>query len=138
MGESVRVAIIEDDPAIGPMLGRLLKMEGFEPTVISDGRSAASALSSGKFDAAILDVMLPGKDGLDVLRELRSEPRTMDLPVVMLTAKTDDKTTWDGWQAGANYFMTKPFEPDELIRVLRSAIGSTAHQSSPLEVDEAR
>src|SRR5688572_22680714 len=104
----MRVAIIEDDPAIGPMLSRLLKMEGFEPTVFSDGRTAASALSSGKFVAAVLDVMLPGKDGIEVLRELRSDSRTKDLPVVMLTAKVDDKTTWDGWQAGANYFMTKP------------------------------
>jgi DNA-binding response OmpR family regulator len=121
----MRVAIIEDDPAIGPMLSRLLKMEGFEPTVISDGRTAASALSSGKFVAAVLDVMLPGKDGIEVLRELRSDSRTKDLPVVMLTAKVDDKTTWDGWQAGANYFMTKPFEPDELVRVLRTAIEST-------------
>jgi DNA-binding response OmpR family regulator len=119
----MRIAIVEDDPEIGPMLSRLLKLEGFDTTVISDGRTAAQRVSAGGFVAAVLDVMLPGKDGIEILRELRSAQTTKDLPVVMLSAKTDDKTTWDGWRAGANYYMAKPFEPEELVRVLRTAIG---------------
>jgi len=118
-----RVAIIEDDPAIGPMLSEILSLEGFDTTVINNGRKAAGVLRSGGYDAALLDVMLPGKDGIAILRELRSADATKDLPVVMLTAKVDDTTTWEGWRAGANYFVQKPFEPDALVRVLRSLIG---------------
>src|SRR6266540_6320142 len=118
-----RLAIIEDDPVIGPMLSQLLAMEGFDATVISDGHKAARMVSAGGYAGAILDVMLPGKDGISILRELRSADATKDLPVVMLTAKVDDHTTWAGWQAGANYCMQKPFEPDALVRVLRSLIG---------------
>jgi DNA-binding response OmpR family regulator len=117
-----RVAVIEDDPAIGAMLDRFLRMEGFDTTIIKDGRSASGALASGRFDAAILDVTLPGKDGITILRELRDASTTRELPVVILSAKSDQQTTWDGWRAGASYVMPKPFSPDELIRVLRSAI----------------
>jgi DNA-binding response OmpR family regulator len=123
MSLSRRIAIIEDDPEIGPMLSKLLKMEGFDATVINDGTHAAGTLSSGGFAAAVLDVMLPGKDGITILRELRRAASTKRLPVVMLSASTDDATTWEGWRAGASYFMAKPFEPEELIRVLRSAMG---------------
>lgn len=117
-----KIAIVEDDPSIGPMISRILKLEGFEPTVINDGTTAARRVSSGGYEAAILDVMLPGKDGIEVLHELRSEPATKELPVVMLSAKTDPKTTWDGWREGANYYMPKPFDPDQLVRVLRNVL----------------
>jgi DNA-binding response OmpR family regulator len=120
-----RVAIVEDDPHIGPMISRVLKLEGFEPTVINDGTSAARRVSSGGYDAAILDVMLPGKDGIEVLHELRHQAETQELPIVMLSAKTDAKTTWEGWREGANYYMSKPFDPDELVRVLRNVITGT-------------
>jgi DNA-binding response OmpR family regulator len=114
-----RIAIVEDDPNIGPMISRALKLEGFEPTVINDGKTAARRVSSGGYSAAILDVMLPGKDGIEVLHELRAAAETKDLPVVMLSAKSDPMTTWDGWREGANYYMTKPFDPEELVKVLR-------------------
>jgi DNA-binding response OmpR family regulator len=123
MSASRHIAIVEDDPEIGPMLSKLLRMEGFEATVINDGRLAAGALSSGRYAAAVLDVMLPGKDGISILRDLRSVDATKRLPVVMLSARTDDATTWEGWREGASYFMAKPFDPEELIRVLRSAMG---------------
>jgi DNA-binding response OmpR family regulator len=117
-----RVAVIEDDPEIGPMLGKILEMDGFQVALIRDGISAVGALRSGGFRAAVLDIMLPGKDGISVLREIRGIAETARLPVIMLTAKTDDATTWEGWRAGASYFMTKPFDPDELVAVLRSAL----------------
>jgi len=66
---------------------------------------------------------LPGIDGLTILRQLRSSERNGQLPVVVLTAKIDDATTWAGWKAGTNYFMSKPFDSGELVRVLRSILG---------------
>lgn len=117
-----RVVVVEDDPVLGPMLRKILQKEGFDATIVNDGRRALPVLSSQSYDAAILDVMLPGIDGITILRQLRSNESNGHLPVLMLTAKTDDATTWDGWKAGANYFMSKPFDATELVRVLRSII----------------
>jgi len=123
----MRIAVVEDDPDIAPMLDKLLKLEGFQVTVVRDGREAVQTLSTGSFQAAVIDVMLPGMDGISILRAIREGSRAPDLPVVMLTARTDDQTTWEGWKAGANYFMPKPFDPEVLVRVLRSVI----EQSEP-------
>jgi DNA-binding response OmpR family regulator len=119
-----KVAVFEDDEAIATLLKRLLAMEGYDVTVVRDGRLAVRVLESGSFDAALLDVTLPGKDGISIMREIRDNPPTRTLPVVMLTAKTDIGTTWEGWKAGCDLYVTKPFDPEELIRGLRSVIGS--------------
>jgi DNA-binding response OmpR family regulator len=63
----------------------------------------------------VLDIMMPGISGLDVLTELRARPATKELPVILLTAMTDDATTWAGWSAGANVFLPKPFDPGALL-----------------------
>lgn len=116
---SKRVLIVEDDPAVGPMISQILALEGYETAIVAEGRRALEVLRSGPFDLVILDVMLPGVDGISIMRSIREEPSMRSLPVVMLTAKTDDETTWAGWQAGCDYFMTKPFEPDELLLILK-------------------
>jgi len=117
-----KIAVVEDDPAIGPMIEGILSMEGFDVTVVRDGNRALPTLMADRFGAVVLDVMLPGKDGISILRELRTSPTTENLPVVMLTARADDSSTWQGWRAGANYYLTKPFDPEELVRVLRSVL----------------
>ena len=104
------------------MLDQALSFEGFKVTIVSEGSTAVAQLSKGGHDAVILDVMLPGRDGISILKELRASPGTEDIPVVMLTAQSDDGSTWEGWRAGASYYMTKPFDPDELIRVIRKMI----------------
>lgn len=128
--EKRRIAVVEDDAAVGDMLDTLLTLEGFEVVVVRDGTSASAAVLATAPDAVVLDIMLPGKDGITILRELRDSPPTAHLPIVMLTARNDDTTTWQGWTGGADYFMSKPFEPDELVRVLRSVIdtGEVEHR----------
>lgn len=121
-GAKRRIAVVEDDAAVGDMLARFLTMEGFDVVVLRDGWSASNAVQRTAPDAVVLDIMLPGKDGITILRELRDSPSTAHLPIVMLTAKSDNATTWQGWTGGADYFMPKPFEPEELVRVLRSII----------------
>ncbi len=115
-----RLLIAEDDPAISSMVADILRLEGFESVVVSEGRSVLGVLRSQPFDAVLLDVMLPGLDGISIMKGIRDDSRTSHIPVVMLTAKTDDETTWAGWRAGCNYYMTKPFDPDELLTILRS------------------
>lgn len=117
---SKRILIVEDDPAIGPMIAQIVRLEGYESTVVQEGRRAIDALRAGRYDMVVLDVMLPGLDGLGVLRQIREDPATKEVPVVMLTAKSDDETTWAGWRAGCNYYMTKPFEPERLLATLHS------------------
>lgn len=117
---SKRLLIAEDDPAISSMIADILRLEGFESVVVSEGRRVLDVLRSQPFDMVLLDVMLPGVDGISIMKGIRDEPLTSQIPVVMLTAKTDDESTWAGWRAGCNYYMTKPFDPDELLAILRS------------------
>ncbi|MFY9588336.1 MAG: response regulator transcription factor [Actinomycetota bacterium] len=115
-----RLLIAEDDSAISSMMVDILRVEGIESTVVSEGRKVLDVLRSEPFDLVLLDIMLPGLDGISILRAIRDDPEKGDIPVVMLTAKTDDETTWAGWRAGCNYYMTKPFDPDELLAIIRS------------------
>lgn len=114
-----RVLMVEDDAAIGAMVADLLRYEGFHVVVKGHGRAALDELRTGSYDTAIVDVMLPDMDGISIMRAIREDPVTKGIVVVMLTAKTDDETTWQGWKAGCDYYMTKPFDPDELAAVIR-------------------
>jgi DNA-binding response OmpR family regulator len=74
----------------------------------------------------VLDVMMPERDGLDVLASLKSHPRTREVPVVLLTARTTDADLWQGWRAGADYYMTKPFNLDEFLRFVECLLRPAA------------
>ena len=114
-----RLLIAEDDAAVSAMVADILRIEGFDPVIVAEGRKVLDVLRSQPFDMVILDIMLPGLDGISILRGIRDDPATSRIPVVMLTAKTDDESTWAGWRAGCDYYMTKPFDPDELLEILR-------------------
>jgi two-component system response regulator MtrA len=122
-----RVLVVEDDPAVGHMIDQILTLEGFRTTLVGDGRRALDALMTNTFDIVVLDVMLPGMDGIEIMKAIRDEPTTAMVPVVILSAKTDEATTWAGWKAGCNYYMTKPFDPDELLTILKRHEQVPAH-----------
>jgi two-component system alkaline phosphatase synthesis response regulator PhoP len=111
--------IVEDDPALSLMLSKVLELDGYDVTVVDHGRKALSALNDADFVAVVLDIMLPGVDGISILRTIREDPVMWSIPVVILTAKADDLTTWEGWKAGCDYYMTKPFDPAELAAILQ-------------------
>ena len=112
------VLIVEDDPALRSMVSSVLELDGYDVTVVADGRKALETLRSAPFAAVVLDIMLPGVDGISILRTIREDPAMWSIPVVILTAKADDLTTWEGWKAGCDYYMTKPFDPAELAAIL--------------------
>lgn len=112
----VRVLVVDDDSALAEMLGIVLRAEGFEPLFCLDGGAALQSFRTHKPDLVLLDVMLPGKDGVQICREIRAESGT---PIIMLTAKSDTTDIVLGLEAGADDYIVKPFKPRELVARLR-------------------
>ena len=112
-----RILVVDDDPALAEMLTIVLKGEGYVVGVCSDGGAALAAFRDFEPDAVLLDVMLPGKDGIEVCEQIRAEA---DTPVIMLTARTDTTDVVRGLEAGADDYVVKPFKPKELIARLRA------------------
>lgn len=115
-----QVLVVDDEPDIRQFLEMTLQMSDYDVITAGDGLEAEALARSVLPDVIILDVMMPGIDGISVLRNLRSDPVTQEIPVVLLTAKSSDPDVWSGWEAGANYYMAKPFDIDHLLRFLRS------------------
>src|SRR6266511_1219606 len=114
-----RVLVVDDDPSLGEMLGIVLRQEGFEPVFVRSGDQAIAAFHQAKPDLVLLDLMLPGKDGLEICRELRMES---GVPIVMLTAKTDTVDIVLGLESGADDYITKPFSAKELVARIRARL----------------
>ncbi|MEJ8572611.1 response regulator transcription factor [Microbaculum marinum] len=119
---SRHVLIVEDEENIVESLTFLLKREQFEVTSVLDGARAIETLQSGRPDLMILDVMLPGADGFDVLRTIRSRPELENLPVVMLTARMQQQDRRLAEEIGVNAFITKPFSNAEVVSVVKSLL----------------
>lgn len=116
MSEVRRILIVDDDPDIVELLALNLEAAGYGVESAGDGEQALNVAKKMLPDLIVLDVMMPRMDGLAALAELRAHPDTREIPVVMLTAKASDSDVWSGWQAGADYYLTKPFDVDELMR----------------------
>jgi DNA-binding response OmpR family regulator len=108
-----RVLVIEDDPDIGAMLALNLRAEGFEPVVETSGEAGLARLATESVDLAVLDLMLPGMDGLQVCRRLRALPQY--LPIIILSAKSTEAHRVLGLELGADDYLVKPFSMPELI-----------------------
>ena len=114
-----RVLVVDDDRDIRALIVLNLELSGYEVVAAEDGHEAAVLAPALQPDAIVLDGMMPGMDGLDLLRRLKADPATAHIPVVMLTARVGDHDVWSGWEAGAHYYITKPFDPDHLVDYLR-------------------
>jgi len=109
----MRILIVEDEPRIRAFLARAFEAEGFPVDAVEDGKSALARALKGSYELVILDLVLPGLDGLDVLRELRAV--RSDLPVLILSARVDLPTKLRGFELGAVDYVAKPFALDELL-----------------------
>jgi two-component system response regulator MtrA len=114
-----RVLVVDDDAALAEMLGIVLRNEGFDSRVCRTGDRALAEFRDYKPDLLLLDLMLPGKDGIDVCKEVRAES---GVPIVMLTAKTDTVDIVVGLESGADDYVVKPFKPKELIARIRARV----------------
>lgn len=113
----MRILIVEDEPRIRAFLARAFEAEGFGVDVVEDGENGLARAVSGSYVLVILDLMLPGRDGLDVLRELHS--LRSELPVLILSARADLSTKLRGFELGAVDYIAKPFSLDELLARVR-------------------
>src|SRR5215216_1116539 len=117
-----RVLVVDDDPALAEMLTIVLRGEGFDTAVVGDGTRALPAVRDLRPDVVLLDLMLPGMNGIDVCRAIRTES---GVPIVMLTAKTDTVDIVLGLESGADDYVVKPFKPKELIARIRARVRRT-------------
>ena len=118
-----RVLLIEDEPNIIEALSFILTRDGWTVHAHSDGATAADRVRSGRPEVVVLDAMLPGRSGFDVLRDLRADPLTVGVPVLMLTARGQEKDRTLALSLGATQFMTKPFANAEVVAEVRRLAG---------------
>ena len=111
--------MVDDDQAIAEMVGIVLRGKGYEVITFPDGASALEAFPRVRPDVVLLDLMLPGIDGIEVCRRLRA---SSGVPIIMLTARTDTADVVEGLAAGADDYLTKPFEPEELVARIKARV----------------
>ena len=126
-----KILVVDDDPAINEMLTIVLEAEGFQTSSVTDGAEAVQTFRSFSPDLILLDLMLPGMNGIDICREIRKESA---VPIVMLTAKTDTVDVVLGLESGADDYITKPFKPKELVARIRARLRRT--DETPADVLE--
>jgi DNA-binding response OmpR family regulator len=114
-----KVLVVEDDPNVVELVSLYLEKEGLEVSLAIDGEAALGALRLGCYDLVILDIMLPGMDGLEVCREIRKES---SVPIIMLTARDEDLDKILGLELGADDYVTKPFNPRELLARVKAVL----------------
>jgi len=132
---SARVLVVEDESKLAALLMDYLAAAGHVPTWINDGAKALALLRAQPFDAVLLDVSLPGMDGLAVCRSVRE---TSDLPVLMITARVEEVDRLVGLEAGADDYVCKPFSPREVIARLKAVLRRARRDSppaSPVDID---
>jgi DNA-binding response OmpR family regulator len=125
----MRVLLVEDDRMIAKGLETALRQEGYAVDAMGDGRSAAEALRTSRFDLVLLDLGLPQRDGIEVLRELRT--RGDSTPVIIVTARDDVRNRIEGLDAGADDYIIKPFDLDEVSARMRSVLRRAAGRGDP-------
>jgi two-component system response regulator MtrA len=133
-GPVSRVLVVDDDAALAEMLGIVLRREGFEPAFVARGDRALDAFRRTRPDVILLDLMLPGRDGIDVCRDIRAES---GVPIVMLTARAETADVVRGLEVGADDYVVKPFKPAELLARIRARLRRlTAGVGEQLRVDD--
>lgn len=120
-----KILAVDDERHIVRLVEVNLQRAGYEVVTAYDGREALEKVKSENPDLVVLDVMMPYMDGFEVLKHLKAEPETAEIPVIMLTAKAQDADVFRGWQSGVDCYLTKPFNPMELLTFVKRIFDST-------------
>ena len=119
MSDGQKVLVVDDEPHILKSLAQYLEMEDFNVDTASSGTEALEKVEGGKPDLVVLDVMMPGMDGFEVLEKMRASEDTASIPVIMLTAKDRSSDVMRGYELGATSYLVKPFNLDELVETIQ-------------------
>jgi two-component system response regulator MtrA len=131
---TARILVVDDDTALSEMIGIVLRSEDFDPVFCADGGEALAAFQSSQPDLVLLDLMLPGKSGIEVCGEIRAES---GVPIIMLTAKSETADVVRGLESGADDYVVKPFNPKELVARIRTRLRPTpAGAAEVLQIGE--
>jgi two-component system, OmpR family, response regulator len=135
MAKQDHILLVDDDAEIRSLLSEYLSREGFRVTAVADGRSMDEALEDNRFDLAVLDLMLPGEDGVSLCKRLRAKSI---LPVIMLTARGEEADRITGLEAGADDYLAKPFNPRELLARVHSVLRRARTLPEDVTPEQAR
>ncbi len=119
-----KILAVDDEKHIVRLVQVNLERAGYQVVTANDGKEALKQVESENPDLVVLDVMMPYMDGFEVLQNLRRNPSTRDIPVIMLTAKAQDADVFKGWQSGVDCYLTKPFNPMELLSFVKRIFDS--------------
>ncbi len=119
-----KILAVDDERNIARLVQVNLERQGHQVTVAYDGEEALQKVAQEKFYLILFDVMMPRKDGFQVLNELKANPATAEIPVIMLTAKAQDADVFRGWSSGVDCYLTKPFNPQELVNFVQRVLES--------------
>jgi len=125
-----KILIVDDEPDIVELVSYNLKKEGFEIVAAFDGEEALARIRNDSFDFVILDLMLPGIQGMELCRILRNGPKTKNIPIIMLTAKGEEIDRILGLEIGADDYMAKPFSPRELVARVKAVLRRAAEKQA--------
>jgi len=123
-GRGAKILICDDEQAIVRLLRANLESQGYDVETAKDGRDCLEKVRGSVPDLIVLDVMMPYIDGIEVLKSLRRHPETEHLPVIMLTSKSQDEDLLAGYRTGADFYLTKPFNPVELVSVVKRLLAA--------------
>lgn len=127
----IRILVVEDDRDIAELVGRYLEKAGFAVELLSSGRDAITALGDHPPDVLVLDLMLPGVDGLEICRAARANEKTAKIPIIMLTARAETSERIAGLEIGADDYIGKPFSPNELVARIRALLRRVERAEEP-------
>ena len=117
------VLVVEDDEDVLRMVSTILVGRGLEVRLARDGRTAIKSIRERRPDAIILDIMMPGMDGIQVLDQLKGDAHTAPIPVILVTALVQDEDVLKGYKSGADYYLTKPFTSRQLVYAIDLVLG---------------
>ena len=130
-----KILAVDDERHIVRLVEINLQKAGYEVVTASNGREALEMVAQEKPDLVVMDVMMPEMDGLEALEKMKADPEMSQIPVIMLTAKAQDADVFSGWQKGADLYLTKPFNPSELLNFVKR-IFSSQTEDETYEMDE--
>ena len=130
-----KILVCDDERHIVRLIQVNLEKQGYNIVTAYDGKEGLEKIKAEKPDLVVLDVMMPYRDGFEVLKNLRREPSTEMLPVIMLTAKAQDKDVFEGYSYGADMYLTKPFNPVELVSFVKRILSGASGGDGPKRYD---